>query len=161
MKGEEFMEIKEALAKSPDEIKKAIEEKTNNFSFKPKKEAEEIYSDPSSRTKFAMLMARWFRTISEPEMMFDDRNEESVRRARTIRTVSLADNIDSKDREFGAVADDAVKKLSFMHRTLQQSFTKLCLKFLGLYKEDNQEAERAVSMLEAEYGSYWDQLPFI
>lgn len=45
-------------------------------------------------------------------------------------TEELVNTIEEYVNSFTCDLDDAIQKLSFMHPTLQQTFTKLCLKWL-------------------------------
>lgn len=132
------------------EIAKYFSYEVNSFSFKPEKIATEQIDSSDMRD----LDLCWIKVLSSKDYMTDLRNEQAATVGRLLTTIPfIRKKIESVDN--GKMAEVA-KIMSYDHRTLQQTFSKLIFYHLQLICNEKESADLAETL-----GDRFYNLPLI
>ena len=119
------------------EIAKYFSYEVNNFSFKPEKIATEQIDSSDMRD----LDLCWIKVLSSKDYMTDLRNEQAAAVGRLLAAIPfIRKKIESVDNSKMA---EVAKIMSYDHRTLQQTFSKLIFYHLQLICNEKESADLA------------------
>lgn len=104
---------------SAKEIAKFFSFITNSYSFNEVKVAEEL---KGSRLMKELDLC-WLRTLASPSYLTDGRNMIAARKGRQLAEIPFVKR--KMERASDPKMEEVVKEMSWDHRTLQQTFTKL------------------------------------
>ena len=132
------------------EIAKYFSYEVNNFSFKPEKIATEQIDSSDMRD----LDLCWIKVLSSKDYMTDLRNEQAAAVGRLLAAIPfIRKKIESVDNSKMA---EVAKIMSYDHRTLQQTFSKLIFYHLQLICNEKESADLAETL-----GDRFYMLPLI
>ena len=101
----------------------------NSFTFDPKKHAEEtMRNNPECIPVFSALAAAWLKHLGTMDPRWIDmRNESAWEMACTLKDVLADEDLQTyKDHANNIDLEKFGEEMSCKHKTLQQSFTRLC-----------------------------------
>ena len=117
------------------EIAKYFSYEVNNFLFKPEKIATEQIDSPDMKD----LDICWIKVLADRNYRTDLRNEQAATVGRLLATIPfIRKKMESVDN--GKMAEVA-KIMSYDHRTLQQTFSKLIFYHLQLICNEKESAD--------------------
>lgn len=132
------------------EIAKYFSYEVNNFSFKPEK----IATDQIDSSDMRDLDLCWIKVLSSKDYMTDLRNEQAAAVGRLLAAIPfIRKKIESVDNSKMA---KVAKIMSYDHRTLQQTFSKLIFYHLQLICNEKESADLAEAL-----GDRFYMLPLI
>lgn len=151
-----------------EEIRSAISSTVNCYGINYKGEAEALRKDPAAAKKFFSIAAFWMKALAKSldDNNYDLRNEAACHLGKAAeRTEFVAKYTDpeiafSKRAEMVCFGDgnDWTTGLIRNHRTLQQSFTRLCIRILRDLSDMDENIKPMLTHLEYTGN---DTLPFI
>ena len=112
----------------------------NNFSFNEKRFCEGLHLDCKKAVAFSAIAAAWLRHLGTVDFSWTDaRNQDSVGLGHTIAAQTavwdLPDDIEVD--EFPHINPlQVARQIGNSHRTLQQSFTRLCREWIRFVVEE-------------------------
>lgn len=127
-----MMDLKNTEVK---EIARYFSNEVNNFLFRPEKIATEQIDSPDMKD----LDIFWIKILSDQGYMTDRRNEQAAAVGRLLTTIPfIKKRMESVDNSKMA---EVAKIMSYDHRTLQQTFSKLIFYHLLLICNEKETAD--------------------
>ncbi len=148
---------------NPKELASKFSYLVNNFCFNPKKWAAATWNgeNDTDRITFSALAVAWLQFLGVmDEIWTDARNHGSWELGHQLKGFIG----DFPLLQYGVNADKFAEYMSREHRTLQQSFTRLCMEWFYLIKEkesSDQDESRFIQIAKVICENGTTPLPFI
>ena len=141
-------------------VAKKIDVAVNTFSLDIDEISKEIFRNENAKKNFDSIAAAWIIDVSEKTKTrnYDDRNYLSCASAEALCKDSQIDAWLNKKADM--VGKSITPCLVNLHRTLQQSFTSLCFRYIVMRWEEEGLTDN-INYAEKILGGCWWELPMI